>query len=88
MADVGCTACHTGEDTDMGWVDLDEDEVLGSAGDIFTLEATSHFINREAKNCQSCHYVIGDLKTAGSRGAPDVLWEEDNPYGLDHQDNV
>jgi hypothetical protein len=88
MAKVNCMACHTGEDGDMGWVDLDEDEVLGSAGDIFNLDSTSHFINREAKNCQSCHYVTGDVKSAGSRGAPDVLWEEDNPYGLDHEDNA
>jgi len=50
--------------------------------------ANTHILNRAAKNCQSCHYVIGDLKTAGSRGAPDVLYTEDNPWGLSHKDNT
>jgi mono/diheme cytochrome c family protein len=98
MAQVDCVACHNGDaDLDIGWADLDSDDVLGSAGDMFTVgaadgaevtAAVTHYINRTSASCQGCHYVEGDLKTAGSRGAPDVLYTEDNPWGLDHQDNL
>lgn len=95
MAKVTCVACHSGDpDLDgVGWDDLDEDNVEGSAGDLFKpgglapesgapgaamvfTPSSTHIIDREALNCNSCHYVIDDDH------------DEDNPWGLSDRADV
>ena len=87
MAQVTCVACHNGDPEldGLGWDDLDEDEVLGSAGDLFRpgslvvppgppgpaefTPANTHWIDRTALNCNDCHYT-------------------DNEWGLSVKDDV